>query len=186
MSQVDDAPFGPGAAPPLGPGGAPPPPLGPGGAPPPPAGPGVAPPFAAPPTDRDYKGLWIGLGVGGLLLVLCCVGGVFSIGLLASSSEDLVSQQASSVVRTYLDALRTENYPRAYDQLCSDITSRLSRQGFEARVAQPRVVSFSIDSVTATNTITVDATVEREGQPPVQQHYPIVQSGTVLKICGGV
>src|SRR5437016_152585 len=42
----------------------------------PPRGPGVAPPFAAPPTDRSRKSLWIGLGVGALLLVLCCVGGV--------------------------------------------------------------------------------------------------------------
>ena len=52
------------------------------GVPAPPPGPGAAPPFAAPPTDKNKRGLWIGLGVGGLVLLLCCVGGIFGVGVL--------------------------------------------------------------------------------------------------------
>jgi hypothetical protein len=152
----------------------------------PPPGPGVAPPFAAPPRDRDNKSLWIGLGVGGLALVLCCVGGIFSIGLLTSGSEDIVRSQATSVVSTYLTALRDEDYPRAYDQLCSEITSRLSRSGFQSRVARPPVTSFRIDSVTIDQDIVVIATVRREGVAPQAQRFPLVQAGSTLKICGGV
>jgi hypothetical protein len=152
----------------------------------PPPGPGVAPPFAAPPRDRDNKSLWIGLGVGGLLLILCCVGGIFGVGLLASGSDGLVRSQATSVVTTYLDALRRQDYPQAYNQLCTDLTSKLSLEGFESRVSQPRVVAFSVDTVTISQDIVVDATVEREGRSPQSQSFPLVQSGTALKICGGV
>ena len=152
----------------------------------PPPGPGVAPPFAAPPRDRDNKSLWIGLGVGGLLLVLCCVGGVFGIGVLASGGEDLLRSEATSVVSTYLDALRKENYPKAYDQLCSDVTSRLSLEGFESRVSDPPVVGYSIDSVELDQEVIVNATVQRDGRSPQAVQFPLAQSGSTLKVCGGV
>src|SRR4051812_773321 len=103
----------------------------------PPKGPGVAPPFAVPPRDRDNKRLWIGLGIGGLVVVLCCVGGVLGIGVIASGGEDLVRGQAGSVVRTYLDALAEQSYTDAYDQLCNKITDRLPRRDFEVQYGQP-------------------------------------------------
>ncbi|SBT51627.1 hypothetical protein [Micromonospora auratinigra] len=75
------------------PGGAYPPPGGayppPGGAYPPPpgqfpSGPGYPPapgqPFPGAPAKKSNKGLWIGLGIGALVLVLlCCGGGIFAV-----------------------------------------------------------------------------------------------------------
>jgi hypothetical protein len=157
-----------------------------GGPPAPPQGPGVAPPFAAPPRDRDNKRLWIGLGVGGLVLALCCVGGVLGIGVIASGSEDLVRGQATSVVRTYLEALAEQSYTDAYDQLCGKITQNLSRRDFEVQVGQPRVTQYSIGAVEVTTPIIVNATVTQAGRNPVAHRYEIVQSGTALQICGGL
>ena len=152
----------------------------------PPPGPGVVPPFAAPPRDRDRKSLWIGLGVGGLLLVLCCVGGVLGIGVLASGSEDILRSEATSVVDTYLGALRRENYREAYDQLCSDVTSNLSYQGFQRRVSDPALINYRIDSLVIDRAIAVNATIQRDGLAPEAVTYPLVQAGGTLKICGGV
>jgi hypothetical protein len=152
----------------------------------PPPGPGVAAPFAAPPRDRDNKSLWIGLGAGGLLLVLCCVGGIFGIGLLASGGEELVRSQATAVVGTYLEALRKESYPEAYDLLCSDVTSSLSLEGFEARMSDPPLVAYRIDSVALDQDLVVSATIQRDGRSSENVNYPLVQSGSLLKICGGV
>jgi hypothetical protein len=156
------------------------------GVPAPPPGPGVVPPFAAPPRDRDHKRLWVGLGVGGAVVVLGCVAGVFGIRVLASGSEDIVRSQASSVVDTYLGALREQNYPDAYDQLCSDLTDRLTLRQFQASYGRPPVVSYHIDDVQIANQIVVNASVTRRGENETAHNYPLVQSGTVLKICGGL
>src|SRR3954447_8667918 len=86
----------------------------------PPTGPGVVTPFAAPPRDRDLKGLWIGLGVGGLVLVLCCVGGVLGIAFLIPYADSLGKAQVASVVEDYLTALRNQDYATAHDEyLCA-------------------------------------------------------------------
>ena len=103
------------------------PPGGPDGeVPAPPRGPGVAPPFAAPPTDRNRRGLWIGLGVGGLVLVLCCVGGLFGFGLILVSGAEKVKTEAHQVVTDYLSALQREDYNKAYDLLCPAATAHES------------------------------------------------------------
>jgi hypothetical protein len=157
-----------------------------GGPPAPPQGPGVAPPFAAPPRDRDNKRLWIGLGVSGLVIVLCCVGGILGIGVIASGSEDLVRGQASSVVRTYLEALQEQSYADAYDQLCDKITQNLSRRDFEVQVGRPAVTGYTIGEVEVTTPIIVNASVTQSGRAAVNHRYEIVQSGTALQICGGL
>src|ERR1700742_2689945 len=84
----------------------------------PPQGPGVVAPFAAPPRDRDMKGLWIGLGVGGLVLALCCIGGVVGIGFLVPVVDDVGRSQVASVVREYLGELEREDYAAARGLLC--------------------------------------------------------------------
>jgi hypothetical protein len=155
------------------------------GIPAPPPGPGVAPPFAAPPRDRDTKRLWIGLGIGGFVLILACVGGVLGIGLLASGSEDLVRGQATSVVNTYLSALRDRQYQSAWREVCTNLTSRHSLAEFRAAVGDPPT-GYSVDAVDIqADTIIVQATLRNDtGTKQVQ--YPIVQDGTTLRICGGI
>src|SRR5437899_7527140 len=85
----------------------------------PPPGPGVRTPFAAPPTERDRKRLWISLGVGALLLVLCCAGGIVGFGALVVAQNKAIPQEAVTVVDRDLSGLRARNYQQAYDQLCA-------------------------------------------------------------------
>jgi hypothetical protein len=156
-------------------------------APAPPPGPGVQPPFPAPPTDRDNKGLWIGLGIGGALLVLCCVGGILGFGLLVAGSNRIVESQARAVVQDYLEAQRTSDLPKAYEQLCRDITNQLDLEEFESRMASSRVVEYSVGAVHITDDgILVEATVRRDDNASEAEQYPVVQEGGVLKVCGNV
>jgi hypothetical protein len=153
----------------------------------PPPGPGVQPPFPAPPTDRDNRSLWIGLGVGGALLVLCCVGGILGFGVLVAGGNRIVQAEAKSVVQTYLQAQRDQDYPTAYKQLCQDTTRQISLEEFETRVSQLRLVEFTVGDVVITNEeILVDATTQREGETSRSEQYPVVQEAGVLKVCGHI
>jgi len=161
-------------------------PVGFGGVPAPPPGPGVAPPFAAPPRDQDRRRLWWGLGIGAVVLVLACVGGVVGFGLLASGSEDLVRSQAMSTVRSYLGDVRAADYSSAYDLLCGDITSGLSESGFASRMGDDRLVNYTVNSASIDTRISVDTTLHFAGGSSRDQVYPLAQSSSGLKICGGV
>ncbi|MFG2053728.1 hypothetical protein ACGFI9_06805 [Micromonospora sp. NPDC048930] len=94
--------------PPVAPGGGYPPQPPTSGAPYPPAGqfppapggaypPAPGQPFAAPPTKKSNKGLWIGLGVGALvLLLLCCGGGIFAIYSGGKKAEEAIASLPTS------------------------------------------------------------------------------------------
>jgi hypothetical protein len=156
--------------------------------PPPPRGPGVFTPFSAPPRDRDLKGLWIGLGVGGLVLVLCCVGGVLGIGFLMPYADSLGKAQVASVVEDYLTALRNEDYATAHDEyLCAHERQAHSVAWFEDHFGSAKVTEFVVnsDDVQFTQEIRVPARV-REGGNWVQKEYVMEQDGTQYVICGGV
>jgi hypothetical protein len=149
----------------------------------PPPGPGVQTPFPAPPTDRSNRNLWIGLGVGGALLLVCCVGGVLGFGLLVAGGNRIVESEAKAVVQDYLDSQRKGDYNRAYTLLCRDIINRLSEGQFEERVSAERVLEFSVGDVRITNRdIVVDASVRRESGTQTEG-YPVVQEGGVFKVC---
>ena len=156
------------------------------GVPAPPVGPGVAPPFAVPPRDRDSKRLWIGLGIGGLVLVLCCVGGIAGIGVLAAGGDSIAKSQASSVVRTFLEAISTEDYAEAYGQLCDEITEKVSQADFERAFSGDKLESYTVGAVTTTNTITVPATLDWQDRGTVEARYTLIPATPVLKICGGL
>jgi hypothetical protein len=152
----------------------------------PPPGPGVQPPFPAPPTDRDNKTLWIGLGVGGALLLLCCVGGILGFGLLVAGGNRIVESEAKAVVHDYLEAQRQSDFPAAYDQLCRDITDNLSLEQFEQQFGDSRVVEYTVGSVTITREILVEATVVRADSGSHAEQFPVVQEGGVFKVCGNL
>ena len=152
----------------------------------PPAGPGVVPPFSAPPRDRNNKGIWLGLGIGGLALVLCCVGGVFGLRFVLAGGTNLVRAQANTVVRDYLEALRQERYHDAYDMVCSAVSDELSLGQFQSRLGSPKVEAYVIDNVEVDPIIEVVATVTRRGRAPQQERYPVKQENTVLTVCPGV
>lgn len=114
-------------------------------APPPPAGPGVQPPFPAPPRDGERKRVWIGLGVGAVALVLCCVGGVVGFGGLIVTGMQAVSEQAKVTVGDYLKALTERRYPDAYRLLCDEAQARESEAAFARRIgAGPQVAGYTV------------------------------------------
>lgn len=167
-----------------------PPPVDPAGqVPPPPPGPGVRAPFAAPPTERDRKRLWIGLGVGAALLVLCCGGGAFGIGALIVSRTDALRSEGASVVRQYLDGLRDANYRRSYNLLCSDVRATLSLGTFTSnQERQPRVISYTLYEPQLTGTgVVVDADVTTSGGTSDHRSFDLVEDAeaAALRICAG-
>ncbi|MFG2040888.1 hypothetical protein [Dactylosporangium sp. NPDC048998] len=155
--------------------------------PPPPRGPGVLAPFAAPPRDRDLRGLWIGLGVGGVVLVLCCIAGIVGIGFLLPYADSLGKSQVASVVENYLTAVRDEDFAGARRQLCDSELRTHSLGWFEDRYGQAPVTDFTVsaDDVTIANVITVPARVRQNGNW-VQEQYIMEQAGTRYLICGGL
>jgi len=152
----------------------------------PPRGPGVAPPFAAPPTDRNRKALWIGLGIGGLALVLCCVGGLFGFGLIVVSGADRVKTQAHQVVDDYLVDLQRQDYDKAYDLLCARLTARTSPEEYAAQQRdQPRPVSHTVGQTQIGSVIVVPAAVHYDNGSNRDLQFQLSQdTGTgELKVC---
>lgn len=158
-----------------------------GGAPGAPPGPGVAPPFAAPPTDRNTKGLWVGLGVGGLVLLLCCVGGIAGLVVLTAGGNRIVESEARAVVSQFLGSLVREDYLEAYDVVCSDYTEENSIEAFEQRASSPTIERFTIDAVDVTDAgdIVATASLGLSGGVTQTRDYPLVQDMDGLKVCGG-
>jgi hypothetical protein len=153
------------------------------GPPPPPPGPGVAPPFAAPPTDRDNKGLWIGLSAGALLLVLCCVGGIGGIVLL-SADGGLAKTQAVQVVSGYLDALIEEDYGGAYDLLCEEQRNTMNRTEYRRLVSRNPIEGYQVGDVTVQGPeILVEVQVTPVSGAARTSDYRVVQESTELKVC---
>lgn len=161
----------------------------PGEVPPPPPGPGVVTPFAAPPRDRNMRGLWIGLGVGGLVMVLCCVGGILGGGFLFTGLEGIARSQLSGVVDGYLAALKAEDYATARDEyLCAAQQRTHSIGWFQDHYHGSQVTGYTVreDDIDL-NRVVVPATVERVGQAARLMEFTLKQESTNrYVICGGV
>jgi hypothetical protein len=153
----------------------------------PPPGPGVVTPFAAPPRDRDLRGLWIGLGVGGLALVLCCVGGVLGGGFLLTGLEGVARSQLVSVVDTYLTAMRVADYEAARGQLCPEQQRTHTVAWYEQHYRGSEVTDYTVDKDDVdVNLVRVPATVTRRGQGESLVTFTMLQQTTRWVICGGV
>jgi hypothetical protein len=163
--------------------GVPAPPLTPGA---PPPGPGVRPPFAAPPIEGRTARLWLGLGVAGLAVVLCCGAGGTAVVGLAITQTQAFNEQAEAVVGGYFDALAEEDYGAAYDLLCDDIQEQASPEQFAAQVAQePRITSYEVGDVNLTDlTVPADVTYAGGEQATLEISLDQDQSSCEFEICG--
>jgi len=163
------------------------PPGGPGQAAPPPPGPGVQPPFAAPPTEGDQRRTWIGLGIGGLALLLCCVGGVVGFIALVVTSVEAIDEQARATVGHYLDAVKDENYEDAYDLLCDDIQQRESPDRFAQRVQRdPDISSYQLQQTQVADQVVVPADVRYADGDSETINFVLQQDSTTgaFEVCG--
>jgi hypothetical protein len=156
--------------------------------PPAPPGPGVRAPFAAPPTERDRKRMWIGLSIGAALLVLCCGGGIVGFGALVVAQTRALPREAATVVDRYLGALQDGNYKVAYDQLCSDLRAQEDLAEFTARQRRlPVLESYTVGTPRmAGNEVIVPAQVESGGTNHTR-YFSLVpdQEAGGLRICRG-
>jgi hypothetical protein len=148
-------------------------------------GPGVVVPFAAPPTDRDRKRLWISLGVGGALAVLCVIGCVIGLVVIANSTR-VTPQDATAVVTKYLDALSERDYATAYDSLCTQQQEKQSEQQFRRAQSAAEISSYEVGTATQHNTeFTVPATVRFASGRVRDLTFQVLMEGPGdLRICG--
>jgi hypothetical protein len=156
------------------------------GVPTPPPGPGVPPPFAAPPTEGRTARLWLGLGAAALAVVLFCGGGTAALIGFSVASTQAVREQARTVVGDYLEALRRDDFGKAYDLQCRRLQRQESRQAFERRVsAEPKISSYRIREPTGSNTLTVPVDVTDAGNGQRQLRFTLVAEGAAgLRVCG--
>lgn len=153
----------------------------------PPPGPGVVTPFAAPPRDRDMRGLWIGLGIGGLVLALCCVGGALGGGFLLSGLEGVARAQLASVVDDYLTAVRAQDYEAARGQLCPEQQRTHSVAWYEDHYGRSGIIGFAVhEDRVDVNLLQVPATVQRRALGESLMTFTMLQQTTRWVICGGV
>ncbi|XVU27010.1 hypothetical protein ACQPZJ_08205 [Actinoplanes sp. CA-054009] len=128
--------------------------------PPPPRGPGVQPPFPAPPVEGKGRRIGMGLGIAGAVVVLVCGGGVAALIGLVSAGTSALQEQAHAAVDDYLNALKSENYAAAYDDLCESARRQESQAEFRTRVsAGEPIVSWRLGEFDLTDiTVPVEAT----------------------------
>lgn len=121
---------------------------GPAPVPDPPQGPGVTPPFATPPTEGRSSRLWFGLGIGALVMVLVCGGGIAAVIGLVTTAGTALNEQVQVVVGGYFEAVRQKRWQDAYTQLCEESQKDETLTAFTSRVsAQEPIRSYKIGSL---------------------------------------
>lgn len=191
----------PGGAPPApgsGPGGRPAAPgggrpFGPPEPPSPPPGPGVQPPFVAAPLEGRRARTWLGLGIAGGLLALCCgAGGVATVGLLVLG-ERALTEQAERAVGDYLAAISEQEWEQAYELRCARDRANESLADFQRRMtAQPRIEEYRVGEVVpvvdpeADEVFRVTAEVSYDDGTEAVLEVPVDQDPRTgsLEVCG--
>jgi hypothetical protein len=144
-------------------------------------------PFAAPPTDRDRKRMWISLGIGGALALLCCVGGILGIGGLVVAEQRAIPAEARTVVRTYLDGLRDNDYRKAYNVLCSQLKQRESYNDFADRQqTESQVRTYTINNPQSVGSRVIVPTIVQRVDGTSSTQFTLIsdQQSGALRICG--
>jgi hypothetical protein len=145
-------------------------------------------PFAAPPTERNVKRMWITIGVSGAVLLLCCAGGVVGFGVLGVATGQATTTEARNTVRDFLDGLARRDYRKAYDQVCGTVRGRETLAQFTARErGLSPVEGFTVSQPTADGTRLRVPAVVRTPVATSTEVYTVItdrQAGA-LRVCGG-
>jgi hypothetical protein len=133
--------------------------------------------------------LWLGLGAAALAVVLFCGGGTAALIGFSVASSQATREQARTVVAEYLDAVRRDDFGKAYDLLCERVQRQESRPAFEGRVrAEPEISSYRIGQLAGNNQVNqvnvpVDVMYAGDGQRRLT-FLLIAQAAAGLRICG--
>ncbi|MGB2569844.1 hypothetical protein ACPFP2_15520 [Micromonospora citrea] len=144
-------------------------------------------PIMAPKSSR--RPLRIVLVVVGVVLALCCVGGAVGGFFVYGAVKETVGP-VSEATTTYLDAVRSGDHQRAYDQLCRQRREQTSLAEFtRQQEAQPQVVGYRVGGVNVTNTngrVRGSATVRltTETGSTSTQVFTLVKEDGAWRVCG--
>jgi hypothetical protein len=156
--------------------------------PPVPPGPGAAPPFPAAPTEGSGTRTGWALGVAGLIVALCCGGGLVAGVGLAVTGVKAINERARVAVGGYLGALHDKRYEDAYELLCESEQRRLDLARFTSREqARPdQIASYELGEVELSADITLPVTERYTDGDTAQVTYLLVQDPktTALEVCG--
>jgi hypothetical protein len=132
--------------------------------------------------------MWITIGVGGAVLLLCCAGGVAGLGVLAVATGKATTTEARTTVRDFLDGLARRDYRHAYDQVCASRREDQTLAEFTAQErALPAVEGFTVAQPVAEGSeLRVPAQVRTVEGTTTEEYLVITdrQAGA-LKVCGG-
>lgn len=151
------------------------PPPGP-GIPPPPQGPGAAPPFAAPPTERDKRRLWISLGIGAVILLLCCAGVGGGVGIVVVNGLEQARRQATATVDAFLQAVQDGDRQGAALEICDDLEAGTTVGELIGRADAIRFSDYTLGEAEIANTIDVPVTL-RTANGEIEQLYQVGSEG---------
>ena len=149
-------------------------------------GPGVTPPFAAPPREGHRRRLGIGITVGAIVAVLCCGGGVAGFAALIVTTTNQRLHAARTVVTSFMDDWRKQDYAAAYQQLCTARKDELTVTEFSGELSQQQVIEFSVGSATvASNDVQVPVDINfADGGLTPRTFEVTVDSDGNSKVCG--
>ena len=153
-----------------------------------PPGPGVIPPFVAPPTDGTRQRRWLAVGLSAAAALICCLGGVVGVGGLLVFASQMVVEQGRAAVTDYLTAIKDEDYPKAYEQLCPAQQARFDESEFEQNVAGRHLSSFTVGEPELTDTVVVPATLTYSSGTVRTVRYLLEQNPKTgeFEVCGEV
>jgi hypothetical protein len=155
----------------------------PSGEPAPPSGPGVIPPFVAPPTDRDNRRLWLGLGAGAVAVLVCCVATVVGFGIVVAGGAERVKRESQRTVTDYLGNVKAGKYGAAYRLLCGDLRRTETLAAFVSR--EGGLVDFHVGKATVDQSdVSVPAQVQYRDQGWRTRTYLVQAEGEKMVICG--
>ncbi|WP_431880331.1 hypothetical protein [Micromonospora marina] len=137
------------------------------------------------PPKKSKRTLFIVLGV---VLAICCSGGVLGGFLLFRAAQE-VTGPARSTVETFSGAIVDRDYPAAYRQLCSRVRDRVSEADFERQQSsQPDFTGYDIVGLNVSNNngrVSGSATVRFTPAvgTNVTQAFPLVKEDGQWRIC---
>jgi Domain of unknown function (DUF4878) len=140
------------------------------------------------PPKKSNQALKIILIVGGILLVLCCIGAILA-GAFGFKAFRDATGSAKAAVTGYYDDLKSGDYDSAYDRICSETQQQVTREDFTdvqnllPHITDHKVTSLNITSVNGRTTGTAQIQVTRDRGGETTQTVRLIKEDGDWKVC---